>query len=435
MQDLIHQFYDMLLESQYWPRQQLVDYQRSQLEQLLRHARANVPFYEHRLDPVFARDGSVNWDKWGEIPIVKRADLIDHRGAMRARVLPPGHGQTKDFMTSGSTGAPIVTTHNTLASLASQAAVYRSHGWHGLDRAESIGSWYGDDPVIGAWPEGSPECPWGPFWEQRSAWGRFHEVNRITAAAQVLEYIERKNLTYFLGGATDMQLLAHEAERLRLRIGLDAIVTRSAMLSQSGRNLLERVFGARVFPLYSSKEGHKMAHPCPTGGRYHVNAEIVLVEVVDEAGTPCAAGETGRVIITPFFSTAQPIIRYEQGDFAIAGPVCACGRNLPVLADVVGRIKHLFALPGGIRVVPRLPAAPIEGLNASAFQIAQIGPTEIEVRYVPLSSDSVADEETLAAAIHAEMHPDLKVTFKRLDAFPTALRRKHIEYVSEFSGT
>ena len=42
--DLMHQFYDMLLESQYWPAQQLVDYQRSQLEQLLRHARANVPF-------------------------------------------------------------------------------------------------------------------------------------------------------------------------------------------------------------------------------------------------------------------------------------------------------------------------------------------------------------------------------------------------------
>ena len=35
--DLQRQFFEMLTESQYWPPATLVDYQRSQLAQLLRH--------------------------------------------------------------------------------------------------------------------------------------------------------------------------------------------------------------------------------------------------------------------------------------------------------------------------------------------------------------------------------------------------------------
>lgn len=38
------QMFEMLMESQYWSREQMQEYQRSQLEQMLRHAKANVPF-------------------------------------------------------------------------------------------------------------------------------------------------------------------------------------------------------------------------------------------------------------------------------------------------------------------------------------------------------------------------------------------------------
>jgi phenylacetate-CoA ligase len=38
-QDFQHQFFDMLMQSQYWPEEVMVAYQRSQLQQLLRHAK------------------------------------------------------------------------------------------------------------------------------------------------------------------------------------------------------------------------------------------------------------------------------------------------------------------------------------------------------------------------------------------------------------
>jgi hypothetical protein len=106
-QDFQHQFYDMLMESQYWPKEVMLAYQRSQLEQLLRHAKSTVPFYENRLDAVFKRDGSIDWDRWTEIPILKRADVMRWREEMISQKPIAGHGPNGEMSTSGSTGHPI----------------------------------------------------------------------------------------------------------------------------------------------------------------------------------------------------------------------------------------------------------------------------------------------------------------------------------------
>ena len=60
----------------------------------------------------------------------------------------------------------------------------------------------------------------------------------------------------------------------------------------------------------------------------HVNAESVLVEVVDDAGRPVAPGQSGRVVVTPFGSTPMPLIRYDQGDIVVAG-MCMSVRTMP----------------------------------------------------------------------------------------------------------
>ena len=74
---LRQRIYEMLMESQFWPPAKMLEFQRSQLAQLLRHAKATVPFYKTRLDPLFEKNDDINWDRWHEIPIVTRADLRD----------------------------------------------------------------------------------------------------------------------------------------------------------------------------------------------------------------------------------------------------------------------------------------------------------------------------------------------------------------------
>ena len=430
----MQQFYDMLLESQFWSRQQLIDYQRSQLEHLLRHARANVPFYETRLDPVFRPDGSVDWDKWEQIPIVKRADLAERGTQMLARVLPVGHGPTTSSTTSGSTGAPIKVVSNQLAHVALNANRFRSYRWHGIDWSKDVCSVFSGDPRVGPSSDGMRLGPWGPSWDPASIDGCNTRINSLVEHGRIIEFLQRIKPAYLTAGPPSAAAIALEAERLNIEIRIEALLSHGSSVGESEREILWRVFGAKVVELYSSKEGAQIAHGCPLGRGLHVNAESILVEIVDGEGQPCAPGVSGRVVITPFFNTAQPLIRYDQGDFATLLPECTCGRHLPLLGHMVGRTVGLFYHPDGRARDAFMPNKYRATLKCGAWQIAQTGPLQYEVRYVPLDWDEPGDEAEFTARLRETYFSDANVRFKRVREIPMSRAGKLIEYVNEWKA-
>ncbi len=76
-----------------------------------------------RLDAVLSADGDIDWTAGRRLPIVKRADMIEHRDAMLARFVPKGHGAGRHLSrASGSTGLPLqVTVSNDCRSLANNS--------------------------------------------------------------------------------------------------------------------------------------------------------------------------------------------------------------------------------------------------------------------------------------------------------------------------
>jgi len=427
--DLQHQFFDMLMASQYWPADRMVRYQRSQLAQLLRHAKANVPFYERRLDAVFRPSGDIDWDRWGEIPIVKRSDLLEHWEAMQADTLPAGHGPTRPSRSSGSTGLPVELTHNQLSAMSSRAALNRADRWHALDWSKSVCIWDEPAPGLAPYPVGHFAGPWGPPWDAEARLGRRISLSRETPPGQVLEFIERNKISYFVSRANSCHSLALEAERLGQQLRLEAFLCHGTAIRPEEREDCMRILGAKVIGLYSSNEGHKMAHPCPTGEHYHVNAELLFLEILDDAGNACRPGEMGMVVITPFYSTAQPLIRYEQGDLATPGEPCACGRSLPVVARIDGRLTNLFCFPDGRRIAPAVQAWRLTPLDASRWQLAQTGPWAIELRYEAEHEASPEAVAIVAAAVRDQTHSRAQILVRRNGIKMTGT--KLIHYVNE----
>jgi phenylacetate-CoA ligase len=131
------------------------------------------------------------------------------------------------------------------------------------------------------------------------------------------------------------------------------------------RATVREAFGAPIADRYSSEEVGYIASQCPAHERYHVQAETVLVEIVDDEGRPVAAGATGRVLVTVLHSFAMPLIRYQVGDMAVAGSPCDCGRTLAVIERIVGREVAVLRLPDGsakeVSILARrlLPFAPL----------------------------------------------------------------------------
>jgi phenylacetate-CoA ligase len=252
---------------------------------------------------------------------------------------------------------------------------------------------------------------------------------------QQVDFMRRIGASYAaLPGPKRAHALALQVERAGIPLSLGAVMTSGEQVTEADREACRRVFGTDILDLYGSKEGNHMAYRCPSQTCWHVNAETLLLEIVDDDGRPCRPGEMGRVIITPFFSTAQPLIRYDHGDLAIAGETCVCGRTLPVLAEFVGRIAHMFTHPDGRALSRSLPDEYREHLKSGPWQIAQTGAREFEIRYVPLDWAVVGDEASVADAFRQFFFADARVNFRRVAAIAPIASGKYIEYLNEFNN-
>ncbi len=428
------QFFELFMQSQYWPRDRLAELQRENLATLLRHARKFVPFYDGRLDPLFTGSDAIDWDRWPQIPIMRRADLLTQSEQMRALALPGYHGKIYYEKTSGSTGEALTIAKTGYTNMAMTGAMYRAHVWHNFDWSKNFAMRSGGSghPTHNVKDQLARRRHWGPPWMPQARGVGLHFETTV-GTQEMLRLVQAHDIRYLGARPARAQALAIEAQQLGIDVQLDAVWAFGTATSREAREDCMAAFGAKIVSLYSSKEGQFMAVQCPSGTHFHVNDETTLVEIVDEDGRRCAPGELGRVVVTPLFNFAQPIIRYDQGDLAVAGAACACGRPHTVIERIVGRATHLFVLPDGRRFLPNIPLDIGERVGARFWQIAQTGPLSIEFRYVAAAEHTANAALAISGIIRAGTDAAVTVEVRRMDDLPRTESGKYIDYVNEYA--
>jgi len=224
-----------------------------------------------------------------------------------------------------------------------------------------------------------------------------------------------------------------EARGRRLS-SLRKIFSASEVLEDSMRQRLRRVFGVEVSDNYGSTEAF-LAGECPEGS-YHVNAEHVLLEIVDEEGRPSARGALGRVLVTTLENHLMPLIRYDIGDYAIAAEgLCACGRTLPRLEKIVGRVINLFVGRNGKRFVPWDLFQPLKDRGwVKQYQVVQRDVGCFSVRYAASHSFTALDEAEVLRHFERILCSPAKIDFERLDSIPRAASGKYMAALCEIAA-
>jgi phenylacetate-CoA ligase len=186
---------------------------------------------------------------------------------------------------------------------------------------------------------------------------------------------------------------------------------------------------------YGSTEAF-LAWQCPAGS-YHVNAEHVVLEIIDDRGRPAGPGEMGRVLVTTLENRLMPLVRYEIGDYATAATApCACGRTLPRIDRVVGRGINLFRMPDGRLRSPWNLVAPLKVADRlRQFQIVQRAVDRYAVRYVAALALSPDEEATIRAEFRRILGYDALVDFERVDEIRRAPSGKFMTALSEVPAT
>lgn len=122
-----------------------------------------------------------------------------------------------------------------------------------------------------------------------------------------------------------------------------AVMTTGSVLYPEVQARIEKVFRAPVFNCYGSREVGSMACNCEKSTGLHLVPDIHYLEILDNNGRGVKQGEAGNIIITLLTNYTMPLIRYKIGDIGILSDKnCQCGRESPLLAKVVGRIRSRF---------------------------------------------------------------------------------------------
>jgi phenylacetate-CoA ligase len=125
------------------------------------------------------------------------------------------------------------------------------------------------------------------------------------------------------------------------------VISSAERLETEKRKKIEKVFKAKVFNFYGSREVNAIAGECKFG-KMHIFSFNNYIEILDKHNKPANQGEIGRVVVTTLHNYSMPLIRYEIGDTAIIGRKgCKCGNPLPTLEEIAGRVTDHFLRKDG----------------------------------------------------------------------------------------
>ncbi|GAB6162901.1 phenylacetate--CoA ligase family protein [Desulfothermus naphthae] len=418
--------YNELLKTQWWSKEKLEQLQLKKLRLILEHAYKNVPFYrqifkERGLKPEDIR----NLEDIRELPFIITKDQIQNNLKLfLARNMD--EYAPWPFETGGSTGKPLRFYNDRISDLMESAFVWRYRVWAGYtpnDR-QVIMRYKTDFP-----PSTDKEAP------------RFQDDNILYLSAF---HVKESNLNDYVSKIRTFKPKAIWSFPSTLYIiakymleqnispfeGLKCITTSSETLFPHFRSTIEKAFGAKIYDWYGSNERVVSAAECEEG-RMHINSEYGLLEVVNAKGEPVKPGEIGIIIGTAFHKLAMPFIRYQLGDMAIlSDEKCLCGRGLPIIQSIEGRMDDLIITKDG-RFVGRLDEAFHESFGIKMSQIIQKQPGSIIVKIVRGKNFSPKDIEKLYTQLQKRLGKDMEIKYEFVEEIARVGRGKYRFVISE----
>lgn len=110
---------------------------------------------------------------------------------------------------------------------------------------------------------------------------------------------------------------------------------------------LQEIWGARIYSSYGATELETAFGECPAEAGGHVHPELMIVEIVDDAGNVLPDGVPGEVVVTPLGVEGFPLVRFRTGDVArLYGGPCACGWQTKRLGPLEGRLAQRLKFRG-----------------------------------------------------------------------------------------
>lgn len=361
-----------------------------------------------------------------KLPLLTKDDIRNNLGDLTAKNY--SKRELIPSATGGSTGEPMRFFIDKEWGAWNMAAAYREWSWAGYNQGDKIAYLWGapqdlsnQDKIIASFYNRT---------SRRKMLNAF-DMNEKTLAeyARILNNFNPKFINAYASAA---YFLARYLEHRGIdTIRPKAILTSCEMLFDYQRETIERVFDCEVFDYYSGRDTTLHAAECAEHSGYHLSIENAVIEFIKE-GEHVAPGEMGKIVITDLANYAMPFLRYEIGDLGIpSDEVCSCGRGLPLMKKVLGRVTDIITTKDGKHVHGEFFTHLFYNTKGvKQFQFAQKTKEYAVLKIVKAKNYSQSEIDTIIQEIH--MHcGDIEVDVEFVESIPLTISGKHRFTISE----
>ena len=334
----------------------LADYQRDQwlapeqiaalqwqrLKQLLEHCERTVPYYRQRWREAGIAVADIrSLDDYAQLPVLTKADIRQHFDALQAE---GWHDRVLTKATGGSTGDPLRFGYTRESYERRTAVMWRGYDWAGSRMGRrTLFVWGGAVGTPHRFQQFKDRVYNAAFARRVLNSFDMTEANMAGYADAIDDYRPQVIVGYVGPLVRLAQWLLDTGRRVAAP---QSIIGAAESLHEFQREIIERAFGCPAYNTYGCREFMLIASECERREGLHVNADHLVVELQRRPGAP--ATEPGEVVITDLFNYGMPFVRYLNGDVATASDhVCSCGRGLPLLQRVDGRLLDAIRTPAG----------------------------------------------------------------------------------------
>ena len=330
--------------SQYLPPDEIRQLNWQRLKAILQHAYDKIPFYRKSFDAVGVTPGDVQSESdLLRLPILEKHQVQDHLNELLVPDWP-----VNDLMsdqTGGSTGTPVRYFRSMDRNTSREAATWRHNRWAGWDICDKAAA------IWGASHDLAP--PTRLLSRIRSSLLNRQIVlnTAVFDESDALAFNERMKKyrpKCILGYANALVVFALMMKEKNITAySPHSVISSAEMLPPENRKIIEEAFGCKVYNRYGSRETSVIASECDRHEGMHIMAEGLHVELMVD-GRHALPGEIGQMIVTDLLNLPMPFVRYRMGDTARwCDKPCSCGRGLPMLAELTGRVTDFLVTENG----------------------------------------------------------------------------------------
>jgi phenylacetate-CoA ligase len=413
-------------KSQYCSPEKIHEIAFDRLKRMLVHAARHCDYYKnsfqrYNLDPKKVQ----SFAELASYPILEKRDIQQHATEMIA------DDQTRQELirdqTGGSTGSPIAYYYSRERKTSRSAATRRHNRWAAFE--------VGDKYAL--------------------VWGASRDIPQKSLKNRLRNAVLDRSLVLDTSHITEAKMLAFNAalKKFRPRVLVayarsitflakflqsinetpyqpNSIITSAEVLESADRTLVENVFGCPVFNRYGCREFSVVASECLEHHGMHIMSEGLYLETV-HGNRLTQPGEIGELLVTDLLNDAMPMIRYRIGDMAaLDNRPCACGRGLPLLQKVAGRVTDFIVGADGRFVSGVFLATYVVARRPSLrqVQLRQEKAGEILYKILRRNGDAFAkqDSDYLIDETRRYVGSDTKVAFEFVDEMPPETSGKQL---------